>query len=91
MNEKLSRAKETFHSTTLQAATIAQKAHVHKLMIGHYSARYKDLQPLLEEVQTIFKNTILAIEGENIHVESVPYPSVPIGKVKNKSISQTEG
>jgi ribonuclease Z len=69
MNDMLSRAKETFHSTAIQAATIAQKAQVHKLIIGHYSARYKDLQPLLEEAKTVFKNTILAIEGESIQIE----------------------
>jgi ribonuclease Z len=65
MHDMLPRAKETFHSTTLQAATIAQKAEVKTLMIGHYSARYKDLQPLLEEAKTVFDNTILAVEGES--------------------------
>ena len=71
MNDRLSRAIETFHSTTLQAATIAQKAQVLKLMIGHYSARYKDLQPLLDEAKTIFNNTILAREGESIIIDSI--------------------
>jgi ribonuclease Z len=69
MNDMLSRAKETFHSTALQAATIAQKAGVKSLMIGHYSARYKDLQPLLEEARSVFENTILAVEGESIRLE----------------------
>lgn len=69
MTDLLPRAKETFHSTAAQAATMAQKAQVHKLMIGHYSARYKDLQPLLAEAQIIFPNTILAIEGESIRIE----------------------
>ena len=57
------RAKETFHSTTIEAATIAKKADVGKLIIGHFSARYKDLAPLLEESQQVFKNTHLAEEG----------------------------
>jgi ribonuclease Z len=69
MHEMLSRAKETYHTTALQAALIAQKAEVHKLMIGHYSARYKDLQPLLEEAKTVFMNTVLAIEGESTIIE----------------------
>lgn len=69
LNEMLPRAKETFHSTALQAATIAQKAEVHQLMIGHYSARYRDLQPLLDEAQTVFSNTILSIEGKSTVVE----------------------
>jgi ribonuclease Z len=69
LNEMLPRAKETFHSTALQAASIAQKAEVHQLMIGHYSARYRDLQPLLDEAQTVFSNTILSIEGKSTVVE----------------------
>jgi ribonuclease Z len=69
MHDMLPRAKETFHTTTIQAGTIAQKAEVKQLMIGHYSARYKDLQPLLEETQSVFKNTILSVEGESVNVE----------------------
>ncbi|MBL7888326.1 MAG: ribonuclease Z [Bacteroidia bacterium] len=64
LHEKLERAKETHHTTALQAGQIAQKASVKKLMIGHYSARYKDLQPLLDEAKSAFENTVLAIEGE---------------------------
>ncbi len=68
MNEMQDRAKETYHSTTIQAATIAQKAQVKQLMIGHYSARYKDLQPMLAESKSVFSNTLLAVEGESITV-----------------------
>ena len=57
------RAKETYHSTTIDAATIAKKAKVEKLIIGHFSARYKDLEPLLEESKEVFENTVLAEEG----------------------------
>ena len=64
LHEKEKRAKETFHTTALQAGMMAKKAEVKQLMIGHYSARYKDLQPLLDEAKTTFENTILAIEGE---------------------------
>lgn len=65
LNEMESRAKETFHTTALQAGMIAKKAEVKQLMIGHYSARYKDLEPLLFETKSVFENTILAIEGES--------------------------
>lgn len=58
------RAKETFHSTTIQAGTIAKKANVKQLIIGHFSARYKDAEPMLKETQTAFANTLLAVEGE---------------------------
>ena len=64
----LGRAKETFHSTAIQAATIAKKAGAGKLLIGHFSAKYKDLTPLLEEAKTIFENTHLALEGLTFEV-----------------------
>lgn len=58
----LPRAKETFHSTARQAAEIARAAHVGKLLIGHYSARYEDVTPLLQEAKAIFPQTMLANE-----------------------------
>ncbi len=64
LHDMLDRAKETFHTTALQAGKIATMAEVKQLMIGHYSARYKDLGPLLEEAGSEFANTILAVEGE---------------------------
>lgn len=57
------RAKETFHSTARQAAEIARKAHVKKLLIGHYSARYEDVSFLKEEADAVFPGTLLADEG----------------------------
>ncbi len=63
MNEDVDKATETKHSTAEQAAIIAQKANVGKLLLGHFSARYKDLNPLLEEAKKIFKDAYLAIEG----------------------------
>ena len=65
LHELLTRAKETYHTTALQAGLIAKKANVGKLIIGHFSARYRDLQPLLEEAQSNFPNTVLALEGES--------------------------
>lgn len=71
MDDMEGRAKETFHSTTKQAALVAVRAKVKKLMIGHYSARYSDLQPLLEEAQSVFSNTVLALEGEKYNIEAL--------------------
>lgn len=68
MHDLVDRAKATFHSTTIEAATIARKAEVGKLIIGHFSARYKDLSPLLVEAKTVFKNTELALEGRKFVV-----------------------
>lgn len=56
------RAKETFHSTARQAATIAHDAQVKRLVIGHYSARYEDLSELHKEAQEVFPGTILGNE-----------------------------
>lgn len=68
LQEMEARAKETFHTTAFQAGMVAKKAEVKQLMIGHYSARYKDLEPLLDEAKSVFENTILAIEGESVVV-----------------------
>jgi len=57
------RAAARFHSTTVQAATIALKANAKRLLIGHFSSKYETLDPFLEEAQEIFENTSLATEG----------------------------
>lgn len=57
------RAKETFHSTARQAASLARDAHAGQLMLGHFSSRYKDPGVLLAEAVEIFPNTLLAQEG----------------------------
>ena len=62
----LSKAQTTFHSTALQAATIARDADVKQLVIGHFSARYEDEDVLLKEAQSVFPNTILATESLKI-------------------------
>lgn len=58
------RAKQTYHSTAQQAASIASKAGIKQLLIGHFSARYTNLLPFLDEAKPIFDNTLLATEGE---------------------------
>ena len=63
LHEMLDRANQTFHSTALQAAEVAIKVGAGKLLIGHFSSRYKTLQPLLEEAAALFPNTELALEG----------------------------
>lgn len=55
-------ASEIGHSTTIEAATIAKKAKAKKLIIGHFSSRYNDLEVLAEEARTVFKNTEVAEE-----------------------------
>lgn len=58
------RATETFHSTARQAATIASQAEVGRLLLGHFSARYENLQVLLDEAKEVFPNSLLAEEGK---------------------------
>ena len=61
-------AHEKFHSTALEAATIAVKAGVKRLLIGHFSARYDELQPLLDEARAVFPDTELAEDGKKIDI-----------------------
>ncbi len=58
------RAKQTGHSTAIQAAEIARDANVKQLIIGHFSTKLKDINPLLDEAKSIFPNTFLAKDGE---------------------------
>jgi ribonuclease Z len=62
--EEAQKAAETFHSTARQAATIALKANAKGLLLGHFSARYKDLTPILKEAHATFENAHLAVEGD---------------------------
>lgn len=57
------RAAERFHSTTVQAGMIAKQANVKKLLIGHFSSKYEELDVFLEETAAVFPNTELALEG----------------------------
>jgi ribonuclease Z len=69
MHDRLARAEETFHTTAKQAGMIAAEAGVEQLMLGHYSARYDDLLPLLEEAKEQHENTILGQEGLKLELK----------------------
>ena len=62
------RAIERFHSTTRQAATIAKKAEVKRLLIGHFSSKYPELDEFEIEAREVFENTDLALEGVTYQV-----------------------
>jgi len=68
MDDMKTQARERMHSTAKEAAQIASLSQVENLIIGHYSSRYKDLQPLLDEAQAIFPKTSLAIEGKTYEI-----------------------
>ncbi len=62
-SENEDRARLYHHSTARQAATVAQKAGVGKLFLGHYSARYNDETVLLQEACEVFPESYLSNEG----------------------------
>lgn len=63
LEQDIVRIKATLHSSAKQAATIAMKANVKQLILGHYSARYDNELPFLKEAKEVFKNTFAARDG----------------------------
>lgn len=59
-------AKSTFHSTSIDAGKVALKANVGRLLIGHFSSRYKNAEVILNETKEVFVNTTIATEGLKI-------------------------
>lgn len=53
-----------YHATAKEAASIASQANARQLVVGHFSARYNVLTPLLEEARQAFQNTVPAIDGK---------------------------
>jgi len=68
LHNMLERAIETNHTTALQAAEVAVQTKAARLLIGHFSARYKTLNELLDEARSIFPETDLAIEGKTFQI-----------------------
>lgn len=62
------RAKETHHTTASQAATIASQAMVKHLLLGHYSARYTNLDGHLQEASAVFEACSLSYEGLEVEI-----------------------
>lgn len=68
LEDNAKRAAEVYHSTAKQAATIAAKAGVGRLLIGHFSSRYKQYEPFIDEARCVFPETHLAVEGKTIFI-----------------------
>jgi len=66
LNVERQLAFERFHSTTVDAAQIALLSESKKLLIGHFSSKYKFLDQFLEECREIYPQTYLSYEGQNI-------------------------
>ncbi|MGB0177473.1 MAG: ribonuclease Z, partial [Owenweeksia sp.] len=80
MDEHSQRAAQTHHSTARQAARVAESVNARQLMVGHFSIRYNDLDPLLNEAREIFPNTILAREGQTYSLRSAGEPLMPLAR-----------
>lgn len=63
LESEAEKAKSTMHSTAKEAATIAKKANVRQLLLGHYSTRYANINLFQQEAETIFNNVLLADDG----------------------------
>ncbi|MBG8555668.1 ribonuclease Z [Hymenobacter guriensis] len=72
LDELRERAAVTFHATARQAGQLAREAGVGQLLIGHFSSRYRDLEPHLREARTEFARTLLALEGTVVNVPNLP-------------------
>lgn len=68
LQDDVERAAQTYHTTAAQAANLAKKLNIQQLLIGHFSAKYHNLNMFLEEAKQTFSNTHLAIEGETFRV-----------------------
>jgi len=68
LEEQSDKASKTGHSTAREAASIAALVHAKGLVLGHFSARYKDLGLFLNEASTVFNPCFLAKEGVTFHV-----------------------
>ena len=69
-------ARQTGHSTAQQAAKAAIAAEAKRLLIGHFSGRYKDITPLTEEARLLFPQTEAVIEGQAYDIavkSSIPH------------------
>ena len=64
LESEADKAEKTMHSTAKQAATIAVKANVKHLLLGHYSTRYDSIDLFKQEAETIFSNLLLADDGK---------------------------
>lgn len=62
-------SERTMHSTAKEAATIALKANVKNLILGHYSTRYGNINLFKSEAETIFPNVHLADDGKEFDME----------------------
>lgn len=62
------KAAARFHSTARQAAELAKMAGTKQLLLGHYSSKYRDLEPFVEEAKLVFPHVTASVEGTTYDV-----------------------
>jgi len=65
------KAISTFHSTSKDAAIVALNGKVKKLLLGHFSSRYKNLEILKQDAKKIFNNVDIAQEGKKWKIKKL--------------------
>ena len=74
LGEHVQEAEQRRNMTAREAAVLAKEAGVKKLVLTHFSPRYTDLAPLLDEARAVFENTVLAQDGLRVPVERAKKP-----------------
>ncbi|HSF49122.1 MAG TPA: ribonuclease Z, partial [Nitrososphaeraceae archaeon] len=70
LHKDIEKAKESFHSTAFEAALLAKNSNIKKLILTHFSARYRDIAPIESEARKIFENVYIA---NDLDVFIIPY------------------
>ena len=70
LEELKNKASKTKHSTANQAAEIALSANSKMLILGHFSARYDNIEKFVQEASSIFKNTVAAYDGYKYQIKN---------------------
>lgn len=68
LDDNAVKATARFHTTAKQAAQLALKANAGKLLLGHYSSKYRDIELFKEEAETVFESVEVSVEGNTYEV-----------------------
>ena len=68
LEKDAAKAVARYHSTAAQAAQVAKMANAKQLLLGHFSSKYKELEPFQEEASAIFPNVFVSIEGASYEI-----------------------
>ena len=69
LNDRKDRAKQTFHSTAADAASLAKEVNVRKLFLGHFSSRYANSDQHIQEARELFQAVDAVQDGKTYEIE----------------------